>query len=88
MSLCVALATTDVSEERIASIIRMQRIRELGTIANIVSNSLILPTLVMKAIFSSETSAFTRATSIHIPEDGIIHNHRRQNLKSYVLLLM
>jgi hypothetical protein len=37
----------------------------------------------MEAIRSSETSALTRATWCHIPEDGIVHSHRRENLKWY-----
>jgi hypothetical protein len=37
----------------------------------------------MEAIRSSKTSVFTRATWRHIPEDGILHCHRRENLKSY-----
>jgi hypothetical protein len=41
-------------------------------------------TLKMEAIRSSETSVqFTRSTRRHIPEDGILHSHRRGNLKSY-----
>jgi hypothetical protein len=30
------------------------------------------------------TSVFTNATRHHIPEDGIIHSHRRAKLKSYI----
>jgi hypothetical protein len=30
------------------------------------------------------TSVRTRFTRRHIPEDGILHSHRRENLKSYV----
>jgi hypothetical protein len=41
-------------------------------------------TLKMEAIRSSETSVHTRSTRRHIPEDGILHSHRRENLKSYV----
>jgi hypothetical protein len=33
---------------------------------------------------SSETSAHTRSTRRHIPEDGILHSHRREDLKSYI----
>jgi hypothetical protein len=40
-------------------------------------------TLKMEAIRSSETSVHTRSTRRHIPEDGILHSHRRENLKSY-----
>jgi hypothetical protein len=39
-------------------------------------------TLKMEAILSSETSVHTRSrTRHHIPEDGILHSHRRENLK-------
>jgi hypothetical protein len=62
----VALVITDVSEERIASIIRVKRISELGTtllvnskFANIVPSSLSLFTLMMEAIRSYETSVLT-----------------------------
>jgi hypothetical protein len=32
---------------------------------------------------SSETSVHTRATRRNVPEDNILHSHRRENLKSY-----
>jgi hypothetical protein len=41
-------------------------------------------TLKMGAVRSLETSAPTRATRRHIPEDDILHSHRRENLKFYL----
>jgi hypothetical protein len=38
----------------------------------------------MQAIRSSETLVHTRSTKRDIPEDGILHSHRRENLKSYI----
>jgi hypothetical protein len=42
--------------------------------------------MTVKAIRSSKTSVFTRSTRRHIPEDDILHSHRRENLKSYIAL--
>jgi hypothetical protein len=39
----------------------------------------------MEAIRSSETAVHTRSTRRHVPEYGIFHSHRRENLKSYVV---
>jgi hypothetical protein len=40
--------------------------------------------MVMEALFSSETSVLTRVTRRNIPENGILHSHRRENLKAYI----
>jgi hypothetical protein len=50
--------------------------------ANIPSSP-ILATLMMEETHSSETSVFTRATQQNTSEDGILHSHHRENLKSY-----
>jgi hypothetical protein len=34
---------------------------------------------------SSKTSVLTRATRRNNPEDTILHSHRRENLKSYII---
>jgi hypothetical protein len=53
--------------------------------ANVVPSAPILCKLIMKAIRPSESSVL-RATRRHIPEDDILHSHRRENVKSYIAL--
>jgi hypothetical protein len=45
---------------------------------NVVPSSMISFTLLMETILSLETSILTRAAWSIIPEDGILHSHRRE----------
>jgi hypothetical protein len=77
----VALKRTSVSEERITSFIEVKIIGELGTTLVVISNR---STLVIEVIVPAKTEDLTRATRRNIPEDAILHSHRRGNLKSYI----
>jgi hypothetical protein len=69
----MTLVRIDVTEERITSVMRVERSSELVT-ANVVLSSLTISTLMMEEIPPSETSVITRSTQRHIPEDGILQN--------------
>jgi hypothetical protein len=64
----------------------LRSVLQLLVIANVVPNSPIVVTLMMVALSLSETSVLTSATRRAIPEDSILHNHSRENLKSYIAL--
>jgi hypothetical protein len=70
----VALVRTDVSEEFIASIIRVTRSVLRLVLTAKVPSSPILVTRMMEAPSSSETSVLTRATRRNIPEDVILQD--------------
>jgi hypothetical protein len=73
----VAIIRTNVSNVHIASIIRVARIGELGTMLAVNSNQ--------RTLRRNTTSVLTKATQRNIPEDGIFQSHHQENLKSYIL---
>jgi hypothetical protein len=73
----VALLGTVVSEEHKASLISVTRIGELRTTIAVTSN---------RRTLRRNTSVVTEGTLHNIPEDGILHSHRPENLKYYIFL--
>jgi hypothetical protein len=58
----------------------------LLVVANIVPRSPIILTFMMEGIGPPKCGLLTRAIRCNIPEDGILHSHRRENLKSPIAL--
>jgi hypothetical protein len=70
----VGFVRTDASEERVA--------------ANAFLRSRIFSTKKTEKTCSHENSVVLRPTWLYIPEGGILHSHRCENRKSYILELV
>jgi hypothetical protein len=78
MSFVLDLGIRSYCERICTRTVKRDNVCQLLVNANVVPISLIVVTLMMEAIFSSETLVLTRVMRCHIPEDGIIRGTNKQ----------
>jgi hypothetical protein len=80
------LRSRNVPSSAILDTLMMETLRSSkACVLTTATRSPILVTLMMEALHSSKTSVLTIAAGRNIQEVGILHSHRHENLKTYIL---
>jgi hypothetical protein len=83
----VTLIRTDASENRTASIIRVTRIGEPESLAVTSNRSRLRKNVALERADVPLKRWFLEPRGVNIPEDGIHHSHRRENLRRYIITI-